>query len=354
MQQATLQTQQAIKTPVQCIRFFVFMLLALVATSSYAVTDNVPDISSLEVSVVVTDPIASEDGNDTGTFTIGRTGDTTLPLVIRFGLSGTALPDVDYKIYGALGGSGSADSPFHQELSYEIPAGASSVAVEVIPIDDNNRIEPDETVVLTLFDPISLDAKPPVSITIINNADDPQAEIDISVVATDSTAFEAGADTGVFTITRTGSIKLPLEVRLSLSGTAHPDVDYKIIGALGGSACAGCPFHQQLSYLIPAGSSSVAVEIIPVDDDNRTEEDETVILTLFELTTGESGSRAVSKSTNARLIAKIIGSPSATITIINNAKVLAIPTLQQWALILLIMLLLLSGLYYSKLERNRW
>ena len=86
------------------------------------------------VTVVATDPLASEPGTDTGTFTLYRTGSTDAPLTVYYAVGGTAQNGVDYQ---ALPGS------------VTIPAGASSAGVEVRPIDDR-VIELPELVILTL------------------------------------------------------------------------------------------------------------------------------------------------------------------------------------------------------------
>jgi len=86
----------------------------------------------------------------------------------------------------------------------------------------------------------------------------------VNVQATDGTAAEAGADPGVFTITRTGATSSPLTVNYTLGGSATPGNDF---ASLSGSAT------------IPAGSSSVTVTVVPVDDTGA-EGAENVTLTL--------------------------------------------------------------------------
>lgn len=76
---------------------------------------------------------ASEDGT-AGSFTITRTGCNAAPLTVQYTVGGTATPGVDYR---ALSGTAT------------IPAGRSSVAIRVTPIDDSIP-EGTETVVITL------------------------------------------------------------------------------------------------------------------------------------------------------------------------------------------------------------
>ncbi|MCC3500520.1 MAG: S8 family serine peptidase, partial [Microcoleus sp. PH2017_15_JOR_U_A] len=85
------------------------------------------------VSIEATDPSASENG-DPGTVTISRKGQTKYDLKVDYLVGGTASAGLDYQ---RLSGS------------VTIPAGQSSVAIPIVPVDDN-LVEGDETVALTL------------------------------------------------------------------------------------------------------------------------------------------------------------------------------------------------------------
>jgi hypothetical protein len=89
-----------------------------------------------EVSVTATDPSASEEGPDTGTFTISRVGDTAGSLDVLFTMGGTATSGDDYSL--------SHSSPV------TIPADQSSVTITLTPVDDSEFVEGNETVVLTI------------------------------------------------------------------------------------------------------------------------------------------------------------------------------------------------------------
>jgi len=181
---------------------------------------------------------------------------------------------------------------------------------------------------------VSADEVVNISDVIIGAPDIP--EVEVTAVATDGTASEAGNDTGIITVSRTGgNMDEALTVKFNVGGTATPGQDYKDIGN---------------SVTIPAGASSATIEIVPIMDNDTSEADETVIVSLIDPVAG----RAQKKSTKARQLAAKVGGTQAIVTIINNAAPQAIPTLQQWALVLLIMLLLLSGLRYSKKGYNRW
>jgi subtilisin family serine protease/uncharacterized membrane protein len=86
------------------------------------------------VKVVATQPIATEANLASGTLTFTRTGNTDAPLEVKFDVAGTATPGSDHV---ALPGT------------ITIPAGAASVALPVVPLDDT-LLEPNETVSITL------------------------------------------------------------------------------------------------------------------------------------------------------------------------------------------------------------
>jgi len=107
----------------------------------------------------------------------------------------------------------------------------------------------------------------------------------VTILATDSSATEAGLTTGTFTISRIGDTTDPVTVSYSVSGTAVNGSDYSMLGT---------------TAIIPAAQSSVNVVVTPIDD-GTPEDDETVILTLASGT------------------GYTVGSPSAaTITISDN------------------------------------
>lgn len=86
----------------------------------------------------------------------------------------------------------------------------------------------------------------------------------VTLAATDPTASEQGLDAGALTLTRVGPTTSALTVNLKLSGTAVQGSDYQTIGA---------------SATIPAGSATVTIPVIPLDDP-REETGEILIATL--------------------------------------------------------------------------
>ena len=92
------------------------------------------------VTIVASDPDASEIGPDTGTFTVTRTDGTNSDLTVFYHVGGTAKPGRDYQ---ALSGH------------LTIPAGASSADITLTPIADvDTTIETNETVEVRLVPPI--------------------------------------------------------------------------------------------------------------------------------------------------------------------------------------------------------
>ncbi|MGI0486316.1 Calx-beta domain-containing protein [Pantanalinema rosaneae CENA516] len=203
------------------------------------------------VSVSVSDGDVSEAGNNPGTFTITRTGDTTDALIVSYIVGGTA----------AINGS---DYTPTLTGTATIPAGQSSVTITITPIDDL-EVEGDETVNLTLTSSTAYTlGVAAASLTIVDNDFPPPPLPTVSIAATDPTAAEAGTDPGVYTITRTGDTSQALTVSYTVGGTATNGTDYTAITE---------------TVTIPAGQSSVNVIITPIDDLD-VEGDETVNLTL--------------------------------------------------------------------------
>jgi PKD repeat protein len=200
------------------------------------------------VTVAAADPNASETDSDPGQFTITRTGITTAPLVVSYGLSGTATNGSDYTVLaGPLG-------------SVNILAGASSATVTVKPIDDA-EYEGDETVVLTLTGNPAYQLGAPGTATVtIQDNDLPT----VSIVATSPNAAEIGPVPGLLTVSRTGITTSSLTVNYTTSGTATSGSDYV---ALSGS------------LVIQAGAASATITCTPIDDDVL-EGSETVTVTL--------------------------------------------------------------------------
>jgi hypothetical protein len=74
----------------------------------------------------------------------------------------------------------------------------------------------------------------------------------ISIAASDATAQKGTADTGLFTVSRTGPTTSPLSVPFTLGGSAMTGVDFSLSPGLAG-------------FAIPAGQSSANLLVQPVD-----------------------------------------------------------------------------------------
>ena len=134
------------------------------------------------VTIVASDPTATEAGATTGAFTVTRTGATTAALTVNYTVAGTATAGSDYV---TLSGS------------VTIPAGSASALIVVTPIDDTVVGEGNETVVVTVDAGTGYTIGTPSSdtVTIVDN--DP---VVVTIAATDPTASETGPDTGTFTV----------------------------------------------------------------------------------------------------------------------------------------------------------
>ncbi|MCT7997214.1 SBBP repeat-containing protein [Laspinema olomoucense] len=192
---------------------------------------------------------ASESRNDEH-FLLRRIGSLAEDLTVYYSLPGTATNGEDY-----------------EELpgSITIPAGKHDVSFTFIPIDDS-EVEGDETVEVTLTpDPTYTFMNHQgriwdrIPLTLVDNDDKPTVEITVS----DNQASEYG-DPGQFTISRTGDTSNPLTVDYWISTgwwhKAKNGIDYEVIPE---------------SITIPAGESSITIDINPIDD-SELEEDEIV------------------------------------------------------------------------------
>jgi hypothetical protein len=195
------------------------------------VVDN--DTSLPQVSVTAPVPYATEAGA-TGNFTFTRTGPTTASLTLAVAWSGTATNGSDYSILAG---------------TVTIPAGQSSVNVKLPPINDT-QIEGLETVIASISSNAAYvpDSAATTATVIITDDDLPM----VSVSVPDPSASEAGADSGVFLLTRTGSTAAPLKVYYGLSGSASHGTDY-------------APLTAEVT--IPAGQTTAPVVITPYNDD---------------------------------------------------------------------------------------
>ncbi len=203
------------------------------------------------VTVTAIKPDASETNREPGVFLVSRTGPTTAPLKVYYGLGGTAQHGTDYVGLPA-------------EIT--IPAGASSAPIFITPYDDNFG-EGTETVdiQLTVFNGSYLLAPPSAAtISLTDNSDVPH----VSVISMSSSTSEP-ADAGTLRFRLEGTRPGPVTVRYTLGGTATPGVDYST-GNLTGTLVLGSPVNG-------FSQTDLSVNIL---NDAIKEDVESIILTL--------------------------------------------------------------------------
>ncbi|TMP96835.1 MAG: hypothetical protein E6L09_14405 [Verrucomicrobia bacterium] len=226
--------------------------------------------ATASVSIAATDATAAESGaspTNTGAFTISRPntnkndGDAT----VNFSISGTADNGTDYNLRlpnGSLILAGATSG------TVTIPNGSASAVITVEPLDDTVP-EDVESVILTLTNVdlgylIAASPNDAATVTITDN------DTTVSINATVANAAESGLVPGVFVVSRTDSLGIPIApafpvtVNYAISGTAANGTDYSPIAT---------------SVVIPANLPSATITITPIDD-GLNELNETVILTL--------------------------------------------------------------------------
>ncbi len=202
------------------------------STATVTITDN--EIAPV-VTVLAQDSSGSEPGTDTARFRFTRTGSTALTLTVSYSIAGTATNGVDYTTVGG---------------SITFAAGSATVDRVIYPLDDT-LAEGNETVAVTLVvsNTYAIGNPNNATVTIVDN--EPPSGPTVTVQATDSSASEAGPQTGTFTFTRTGSTTSSLFVSYTISGTASSGLDYSGLGSY---------------FTIPAGSSTAVATVTPYDD----------------------------------------------------------------------------------------
>ena len=208
------------------------------------------------ITLVATDPDASELGGNTGTVVVTRSGSTTTFTDVTITLGGTATNNgTDYTVSSPSMHQG----PFPSFFVLRIPAGQATATVTVTPIF-SDAVEAAETVILSAEGATA-------TVTI---ADEPA----VTLTATDPNAAELGGNVGTVVVTRTGPSTYDRDVTVSLGGTAASNgTDYTISSP---SMTQG-PFPSFFVLRIPAGQTTATVTVTPVVS-AETEAPESVIL----------------------------------------------------------------------------
>src|SRR4029079_508079 len=171
-----------------------------------------------DVSVAVAPSSVNEDGATNLVFTFTRTGVTSTPLTVNFGIGGTATFNTDYTQTGAA-----TFAPPTGTVTFA--AGNSTATVTVDPTGDTTS-EPDETVILTLAAGTGYNVVEPSAATgtILND------DVNVSVAVSPGSVDEDGATNLGYTFTRSESTG-PLTVNFTIGGTATFNTDYTQTGA---------------------------------------------------------------------------------------------------------------------------
>ena len=208
-------------------------------------TVTIADDDEFVVTVVASDDVVAEPDDD-GEFTVTRSGaDPVGDLVVQLAAGGTATASSDHV---ALPGN------------VTILDGETSAVVPIEVLDDN-LVEDDETVTLTVEPDAAYTVGDPDTATVTIADDD---AFTVTVSASDDVAGEP-EDDGEFTVTRSGADPVgELEVVVTVGGTATAGDDFTAIGS---------------PVTIPDGETSVTVPV-EVLDDTVVEDDETVTFTL--------------------------------------------------------------------------
>jgi hypothetical protein len=205
-------------------------------------------VTMTNVGVTALDAAASEQGPDTATFRLARTGALDAPLTVRYRMSGTAGNGTDYR---------------YLDGSVTFMPGAATLDLTLVPIDDL-AIEAPETATLTLYDSGGVYGylvAPGLATGTATIADN---EPTLSVSVPQAAASENPGDVGVIRITRSNVGFTDLKVAYTLTGTARNFTDYDRLTS---------------PATIPAGATFVDI-IISAVDDWLIEPAETAILTL--------------------------------------------------------------------------
>lgn len=207
------------------------------ATDSVVVTVEAAN----RVTVIASVTQAAEAGPASGEFTISRTGGTSVPLTVRYTLSGTAVAGSDYV---ALPGVAT------------IAAGASTSVVAVMPIDDA-VYEGNETVGLGIAVDAGYTVGSPRDATVTIVSDDLPPDL---VVTAMTVPAAGGADTDIVVTDTTANqgtgAAPPSRTGFYLSANAALDAPDVLLGSRSIPALAAAASHQQSTTVhIPAGTA---------------------------------------------------------------------------------------------------
>ena len=251
----------------------------------------------------ITVSVAREEG-DTG----GAEGTSAAFVVTLSGGESTTATLTGWDISVGVGAGQASAADFAAIMGeLRVPAGETTGRIEV-GIADDDDFEPDETYTLTLGDPtgggtgeISLDVDASSAAAQIPASDQPALSV---TVLPEATVAENAESSVLFRVQYGDGSMMPSEavsVRYRLSGTAT------------GAADATGDYEYPAGYDTTSGTATIGtgasfVDVsVSITDDMRDEDDETIVLELFEIVAGGA-------------VAMLPADTSATLTIEDNDK----------------------------------
>ena len=232
--------------------------------TSLSATNTIIDDDAATVSIANTANTLESGTN--GVFTVTQSTTSTTDTIIAYSVAGTATAGTDYtKLSGSV----------------TISAG-DTIATLAIAVIGDTLLEGNETVIVTLTRITAGSATLGTSLEATNTLIDD----DVGLISIENTtdALESGTN-GLLTVNQTVTSTSNTVISYSISGTATPGADY--------SALSG-------SLSIFAGDTSAKITV-PVLDDNISEGDETVIITLTAVTSGLAKFGTSTSATNTIL-----------------------------------------------------
>jgi hypothetical protein len=216
--------------------------------SPSSVTLTIKDNDPPEITLAPLDGTAEERDLSTAAVRVQRSGDLQRDLSVNYFVNPANTP--------ILGTQASANDFQPLPGSIVVPRNQTKSDIVVTPVNDN-EIEGTEKVLIKLAPGVN-------TYNLGTNKDETISILDddlplVSVGITDGIANETPGDTGIFRFTRTGPTTSPLSVKFGFSGT------------ISTFATLGQDFTLPIRILnntvvIPAGQSTLDVELIPVDD----------------------------------------------------------------------------------------
>lgn len=192
------------------------------------------------ISIVALDGAASEVGPNSGAFRLSRTGGTAQAQPVNLRWSGSATPGADFPAIA---------NPV------VIPAGQATLDLTIVPNVDA-LFEPTESVIVTINPTAAYSLGAAATTTAsarINEKNQGSSLPILAAVTIDSSAAEAGAASGAFLLSRTGSTNTAITVGAA-PGAGTTTTDGSDHGLLAGTVT------------FPIGINRVTVPLTPFDD----------------------------------------------------------------------------------------